>query len=183
MATPQLHEAGSIDATLLNGAATLAISDSTTTESQPQKYEWHTRSTHSDYITIKDLYALINKDLDSAINKQYTIQGWIRFMRDQKQNLFLSISDGTATQLIQAVLPREVTPHSTSSAAGHENGSTSETPQTQFDDVARDAQFGASVSVTGKLVRSEGRGQLVDLVASSAYIICSKCASHSPALC
>ena len=109
----------------------------------------------SDYITLKDLFTQIHSDINRVINKQYTIQGWIRYPRDQKHTLFLTVSDGTSTNNIQCVLVRE-------DAQGH----------SQFDDVAKQSIIGASVSVTGILVKSEGAGQLVDLKAISSYIIC-----------
>ena len=79
--------------------------------------------------------------------EEILVQGWVRTRRDSRTFSFLEINDGTCLRNIQAIVDRprhaEVSPATT----------------------------GSSVSVTGKLVPSRGRGQAFEIVVDTLEIV------------
>ncbi|HRE75307.1 MAG TPA: asparagine--tRNA ligase [Flavobacteriales bacterium] len=75
-----------------------------------------------------------------------TIKGWVRTFRN---NQFLSVNDGSTLNNLQAVIDFENTPESE----------------------LKRLTTGAAVSITGKLVASQGKGQSVELIAQSFEIL------------
>ena len=76
-----------------------------------------------------------------------TVQGWVRSRRDSKAGLsFIQISDGSCFDLLQIVASKEL-----------EN----------YESEILKITTGASVEITGELVESQGKGQSVEMQASS----------------
>ncbi len=97
-------------------------------------------------IRIKD--ALAGK---VAVGTTVTIQGWIRSRRDSKAGLsFVQVHDGTCFDPLQVVAPGELSNYQ--------------------DEVTR-LTTGCSVSCTGTLVESQGKGQAYEVQADEVKVI------------
>ncbi|KAL0972665.1 hypothetical protein UPYG_G00193090 [Umbra pygmaea] len=79
------------------------------------------------------------------VGSKITVQGWVRSVRLQKQNLFLHVNDGSCLQSLQVV----------ASAALNQ----------------RLLTFGSAVAVSGCLVKSPSRGQEVELQATQIDVV------------
>ncbi len=77
------------------------------------------------------------------------IQGWVRTRRDSKAFSFLEINDGSCLKNIQAVIDADI--------PGYEN--------------IHSAATGAAVTLDGRLVASQGKGQAWEIVATSLEIV------------
>lgn len=77
------------------------------------------------------------------------VQGWVRTRRDSKGFFFLELNDGSCLKNLQAVVTTDVP---------------------NFDDL-KDVRTGASVSVVGKLIASQGKGQSWEVQASEVTLI------------
>ena len=85
-----------------------------------------------------------------AIGDNITVQGWVRSKRDSKAGIsFINLHDGSCFDAIQAVVPSEL-----------EN----------YADVLQIAT-GAALSITGQLVESGGKGQSVEIQATTVRIV------------
>ena len=85
------------------------------------------------------------------LEETVTIKGWIRTRRDSKAGFsFLAVSDGSCFDSIQVVAPNTLTNY------------TAEILQ---------ITTGCSVTCTGKLVRSQGKGQAVEMQAESVEVL------------
>lgn len=81
--------------------------------------------------------------------KEVVVKGWVRTRRGNKQVNFIALNDGSTIHNLQVVADMQ-----------------------QFDeDLLRRATTGASLSVTGNLVASQGTGQQVEIQASKIEII------------
>lgn len=80
---------------------------------------------------------------------QILVQGWVRTRRDAKTFSFIEISDGSCQRNLQCIAD--------ANCAGFEH--------------LKDAGTGASVSIAGTLVASQGRGQSVELRAEKFEIL------------
>ncbi|MGB3312686.1 MAG: asparagine--tRNA ligase [Nodosilinea sp.] len=78
-----------------------------------------------------------------------TIQGWIRTKREAKGITFVEVNDGSSMAGLQVVLSADM--------AG-------------YDTVVKDLTTGSSVEMDGQLVESPGKGQRVELQASSITV-------------
>jgi len=88
--------------------------------------------------------------LDSGnINSEVLLKGWVRTRRGNNQVAFIAVNDGTIIHSIQVVA---------------DLGSFSE-------ELMRRVTTGSSISVTGKLVESMGKGQSVEIQASEIVIL------------
>ncbi|MGK0342880.1 MAG: asparaginyl-tRNA synthetase, partial [Candidatus Azotimanducaceae bacterium] len=86
-----------------------------------------------------------------AINSTITVKGWIRSKRDSKAGIsFLAVHDGSSFDPIQAVVPNTLDNYET--------------------EVLK-ITTGAGVIVTGTLVESEGKGQSVEIQATSVEVL------------
>lgn len=80
-----------------------------------------------------------------------TIQGWVRSRRDSKAGIsFLAISDGSCFNTIQAVIPSDLS---------------------NYDSEVLKLTKDCAVSVTGKLVESQGKGQSVEVQATEVSVL------------
>ena len=85
------------------------------------------------------------------LDEQVAVKGWIRTRRDSKAGFsFLAVSDGSCFEALQIVVP--------SSLANYAS------------EVLR-ITAGCAVSCTGKLVRSQGKGQAVEMQAESVEVV------------
>ena len=98
------------------------------------------------------MYKVIIKEIleQGQLNQNYIVQGWVRNKRVSKSISFITITDGTCFQELQVVI----------------NNSS------DFEKVLKDLNAGASVSIHGKLVKSEGSGQEFELEAQRVDLIC-----------
>tara|TARA_B100000963_G_scaffold355593_1_gene374133 strand:+ start:10107 stop:11549 length:1443 start_codon:yes stop_codon:yes gene_type:complete len=98
------------------------------------------------------MYKVIIKEIldQGQLNQNYIVQGWVRNKRVSKSISFITITDGTCFRELQVVI----------------NNSS------DFERVLKDLNTGASVSVNGRLVQSEGSGQKVELEAQHVDLIC-----------
>ena len=87
------------------------------------------------------------KDIFQATtDQQYTVMGWVRTFRN---NQFIAINDGSCLANLQVVV---------------------ELDKTDADTIKR-ITTGAGISITGKLIESQGKGQTVELVAEKIDIL------------
>jgi len=87
----------------------------------------------------------------AQIGQVIEVRGWIRSKRDSKAGIsFLAIHDGTCFDPIQAVVPNELS---------------------NYDTEVLQITTGCSVIVKGELVASEGKGQSVEIQATSVEVV------------
>jgi asparaginyl-tRNA synthetase len=88
---------------------------------------------------------------DIPVGETVTVRGWIRSKRDSKAGFsFLAIHDGSCFDAIQAVAPNELT---------------------NYEEEVLHITTGCAVSVTGELVKSEGKGQSLEIQAHAVEVI------------
>jgi len=97
---------------------------------------------------------LKHKDVESLYGKEVTCLGWVLTARDLKETTFVAVTDGSCAGALQVVIHEE-----------------NEGEKGSFASFKKDATTGASVKVSGKLVKSPAEGQLIELVATEAKII------------
>lgn len=88
--------------------------------------------------------------IESLINQEVTIKGWVRTVRNQKTFSFVEVNDGSTLSNFQVVI-EAVIPH--------------------YEKLLAKLTTGVSVAVTGKLVESPGKNQTVEMQASNVEII------------
>jgi asparaginyl-tRNA synthetase len=93
---------------------------------------------------VRALYRETEKHLDQTIQ----LSGWVRKIRDQKSFGFIELNDGTFFKGVQVVF---------------------DTKLSNFEEVAK-LSIASSIYVTGKLVRSEGKEQAFEVLASEIKI-------------
>ena len=96
-------------------------------------------------IDLKDLF----KKVEKYIDKEVTLQGWIRNHRKQKEFGFIDFSDGTDFKHIQIVYDNKL-----------EN----------FNEITK-YHIGSAIEVTGKVVKSPKENQPIELVLKSVELI------------
>ena len=84
----------------------------------------------------------------SASNDLVNLKGWVRTKRGSKHVSFISLNDGSTINNIQVVADDQVS-----------------------EDILKQINTGASISVTGKLVQSQGSGQSIELLAESIELL------------
>ncbi|MBX2839688.1 MAG: asparagine--tRNA ligase [Gammaproteobacteria bacterium] len=88
---------------------------------------------------------------DSQIGGQVSIAGWVRSRRDSKAGLsFVAVNDGSCFANLQVV---------------------AENTLTNYESEVKKLSVGCAVKVAGKLVESEGKGQSVEILASSLEVV------------
>ena len=85
------------------------------------------------------------ENVDRYMDKDITLQGWIRNHRKQKEFGFIEFSDGTCLEHVQLVYTNELK---------------------DFDEIQK-YRVGCAITVNGKVIKSEGKGQLFDIKVSS----------------
>ena len=94
---------------------------------------------------IKELY----KNIDMHLDKEVTLQGWIRNHRKQKDFGFIDFSDGTCFKTIQVVYDSNLA---------------------DFENISK-LRVGCAIKVVGKLQKSLGVGQAYEVVASDVVLL------------
>ena len=95
------------------------------------------------------LFGLTEEEHLNAYNKEVTINGWVREFRSQTENAFISLTDGSTCEALQVFASKAVVP--------------------DFDNLENIR--GACIEVSGKIVKSPAKGQLIELVASNIKIV------------
>ena len=98
-------------------------------------------------------YAVISSALkgDISVGETVTVKGWVRSKRDSKAGIsFIAVHDGSCFDPIQAVVPQELDNYTS--------------------DVLK-ISTGAAVVITGELVKSEGKGQSLEIQATQVEVI------------
>ncbi len=96
-------------------------------------------------MTDKELF----KNIKKYMNKEITLEGWIRNHRKQKEFGFISFSDGTYFTQIQIVYEKELN---------------------NFDDIQK-MRVGSSIKVTGKVVESPKEDQAFEIHAKEILLL------------
>lgn len=94
-------------------------------------------------------FGVIEEEYINAYNKQVTISGWVREFRSQTENAFISLTDGSTHEALQVFASKSIVP--------------------DFDNLENIR--GACIQVSGSIVRSPAKGQLIELVASDIKIV------------
>jgi asparaginyl-tRNA synthetase len=85
------------------------------------------------------------------IDAEFNIQGWVRSKRDSKAGIsFIAVHDGSCFDAIQAVVPNTLG---------------------NYDSEVLEITTGCAVSISGKLVESQGRGQSVEIQANDVVVV------------
>ena len=91
-------------------------------------------------LNLKDVY----ENIENYLNKEISLEGWIRNHRKQKEFGFIEFYDGTAFKNIQLVYDNKLE---------------------DFDEITK-LHIGSSIKVEGKIVKSLGKGQDYEIVVS-----------------
>lgn len=83
------------------------------------------------------------------IGATVNVKGWVRTKRENKNVVFINLNDGSSIKNLQIVVDAEKMPEST----------------------LKQISTGASLSVDGKIVASQGKGQSIELVATSIEVL------------
>ena len=94
-------------------------------------------------ITIKEILET------NTLNQDYSVSGWVRTKRGSKNVAFIMLNDGSCIHDLQIIIEID----------------------DQLDDLLKEVNTGSSISVFGKLIKSEGKGQRVELVANKIELI------------
>jgi len=95
-------------------------------------------------ITVKDLY----RETKTHLNSDVQISGWIRTVRSSNAFGFIQLNDGTFFNGVQVVFEKELS---------------------NFDEISK-FPIGAAISVSGKLVESQGGGQSFEIKATEVTL-------------
>lgn len=95
-------------------------------------------------LTIKDIY----RKTDNYIEKEISLNGWVRTVRDSKNFGFLEINDGTFFKNVQIVFSNKLD---------------------NFNDICK-LTISSSIKVTGKLVKTENAKQPFEIQATKIEI-------------
>ena len=93
-----------------------------------------------------DVKKIFEKDL---IGEKVTVEGWVRNHRKQKEFGFIDFSDGTCFNHLQIVYDDKLK---------------------EFDEISK-IKNGSAISVTGNIVKSEGKGQTIELKAEKVILL------------
>ena len=94
-------------------------------------------------ITIKEILE------NGNLNQDYSVSGWVRTKRGSKSIAFIMMNDGTYFHDLQIII--ELNP--------------------KLEDTLKQVNSGASIRVSGRLAKSEGQGQKVELIANEIEVI------------
>lgn len=85
----------------------------------------------------------------SSYDREVSVNAWVKTIRKQKKFSFVALNDGSTVKNLQAIIDKSI-----------EN----------YEEIVEKVNTGASLRVTGKLVKSPGKGQNVELQASEIHI-------------
>ncbi len=95
------------------------------------------------------VFDLLKKDSSHLLNKEINVKGWVRTRRGNKNVAFIALNDGSIIHNLQIVV---------------------DVNAFQNDELLRKVTTGACISVNGKLVASQGKGQAVEVQASEIHL-------------
>jgi asparaginyl-tRNA synthetase len=87
---------------------------------------------------------------DSYVDKEVTIKGWVRTLRDQKTFAFVEVNDGSTVSNFQVILNSDLPGYA---------------------DTIQKLSTGASLSAKGKVVKSPGKNQDLEMQATAIEVI------------
>ncbi len=87
---------------------------------------------------------ILYKDPESLLDKEITVSGWIRTVRDQKSFAFIELNDGSCLANLQIIADSAL--------------------------LSPDLTTGASVAITGTLKKSQGKNQSLELAAQKIHL-------------
>ena len=96
---------------------------------------------------LKDLKEIL-KETEKYLDKEITVQGWIRNHRKQKDFGFIDFYDGTCFETLQIVYEKDIP---------------------NFDDITK-FHVGSGIKVIGTLIKSSGKGQDYELKAKEVFL-------------
>ncbi len=91
----------------------------------------------------------VHEAAESILGRTLVVKGWVRTVRDQKQFAFVDVNDGSSLAGLQIVVDAD---------------------SPAFSEVAR-LTTGCSVSATGEIIASPGKGQAVEMKATDLRLI------------
>ncbi|CAM9444764.1 unnamed protein product [Ectocarpus sp. 13 AM-2016] len=94
---------------------------------------------------------------DALLGEAVAVKGWVRTKRDQKAFSFVEVNDGSCMKGVQVVIPQDVPTYS----------------------AVERLTTGASVSVTGVVVESPGKGQRFEVKAQEVHVV-GECPTEYP---
>ena len=97
------------------------------------------------------------KEIEKYMDKEVTIEGWIRNHRKQKEFGFIDFNDGTCFQNLQIVYDNSLK---------------------NFDDIQK-LHIGSAITVRGTIIKSEGNGQAIEMKLME-YTLCGDCPEDYP---
>src|SRR5438105_3648039 len=106
---------------------------------------------------IKDLVSV--QDHATIVGKTFTVKGWIKTVRNQKNFVFVELNDGSTFLNLQIIVEPTVP---------------------NFDKLLAKLTTGASLSVTGPIVESPGQNQLIEMHPKEVSILGSADAENYP---
>ncbi|MFO7873870.1 MAG: asparagine--tRNA ligase [Bacteroidales bacterium] len=92
---------------------------------------------------------LLKEDVRHLLDKEINVKGWVRTRRGNKNVAFIALNDGSIIHHIQVVV---------------------DVQSFQNDALLRNITTGSCISVNGKLVESQGKGQTVEIQASEIQL-------------
>ena len=95
------------------------------------------------------VFDLLKKDSSHLLNKEINVKGWVRTRRGNKNVAFIALNDGSIIHNLQIVV---------------------DVKAFQNDELLRKITTGSCISVNGKLVASQGKGQAVEVQASEIHL-------------
>jgi len=98
-----------------------------------------------DQLKRQRIFDLLKTDTTGFIGKQINVKGWVRTKRGNKNVAFIALNDGSIIHNIQVVV---------------------DVQEFNNDELLKQVTTGSCISVNGKLVESQGKGQSVEIVAS-----------------
>ncbi|MGZ3773977.1 MAG: asparagine--tRNA ligase [Pseudobdellovibrionaceae bacterium] len=97
----------------------------------------------------KTLVKSLFRETEKYLDKEIYLSGWVRKIRDQKNFGFIELNDGTFFKGVQVVF---------------------DTNLANFDEIAK-LSISSSVTIVGKVVKSQGAGQAFEVVASKIDVV------------
>ena len=84
-----------------------------------------------------------------AVGRTVQLKGWVRTVRSQKTFSFVEVNDGSSLAGMQVVAPSTIASY----------------------DVVEELGTGAAVAVVGEVVASQGKGQTIEVKATSVELV------------
>jgi asparaginyl-tRNA synthetase len=117
------------------------------------------------FTSIKTIYQLGSEDLDKILETVHTVKGWVRFIRSQSNILFIQIYDGTHATPFQTIL--DISLNDTSIVYSSEN----DPRKLLKEKLESELNVGATIKITGKIVKSPAKGQLLEMQIIDATVL------------